>query len=92
MNDLHIDQFWMPAVIGGCALPVLVFMGYMLKRLPRPTAEDIALRNERVTLDGKGRKALFIKYAPILTLLLSATSCCLYCATSRKTSLSTYLI
>lgn len=69
MNDLHIDQFWMPAVIGGCALPVLVFMGYMLKRLPRPTAEDIALRNERVTLDGKGRKALFIKYAPILTLL-----------------------
>ena len=39
MNDLHIDQFWMPAVIGGCALPVLVFM------------------------------ALFIKYAPILTLL-----------------------
>ena len=69
MNDLHIDQFWMPAVIGGCALPVLVFMGYMLKRLPRPTAEDVALRNERVTLDGKGRKALFIKYAPILTLL-----------------------
>lgn len=69
MNDLHIDQFWMPAVIGGCALPVLVFMGYMLKRLPRPTAEDVALRNERVTLDGKGRKALFLKYAPILTLL-----------------------
>ena len=69
MNDLHIDQFWMPAVIGGCALPVLVFMGYMLKRLPRPTAEDVALRNERVTLDGKGRKALFLMYAPILTLL-----------------------
>lgn len=69
MNDLHIDQFWMPAVIGGCTLPVLVFMGYMLKRLPRPTAEDVALRNERVTLDGKGRKALFLKYAPILTLL-----------------------
>lgn len=69
MNDLHINQFWMPAVIGGCALPLLVFMGYMLKRLPRPTAEDIALRNERTTLDGKGRKALFIKYAPILTLL-----------------------
>lgn len=69
MNDLHIDQFWMPAVIGGCALPVLVFMGYMLKRLPKPTAEDIALRAERVTLDGKGRKALFMAYAPILTLL-----------------------
>lgn len=44
-------------------------MGYMLKRLPQPTAEDIALRNERVTLDGKGRRALFRKYAPILSLI-----------------------
>lgn len=69
MNEMQIDQFWMPAVIGGFALPLLVFMGYMLKRLPHPTAEDIALRNERVVLDGKGRVALFRKYAPILTLL-----------------------
>lgn len=69
MNEMQIDQFWMPAVIGGFALPWLVFMGYMLKRLPQPTAEDIALRNERVVLDGKGRVALFRKYAPILTLL-----------------------
>ena len=69
MNEMHISQFWMPAVIGGFALPLLVLMGYMLKRLPQPTAEDIALRNERVTLDSKGRKALFLKYAPILTLL-----------------------
>lgn len=69
MNEMQIDQFWMPAVIGGFALPLLVFMGYMLKRLSQPTAEDIALRNERVVLDGKGRVALFRKYAPILTLL-----------------------
>lgn len=69
MNEMQIDQFWMQAVIGGFALPLLVFMGYMLKRLPQPTAEDIALRNERVVLDGKGRVALFRKYAPILTLL-----------------------
>jgi hypothetical protein len=69
MNEMQIDQFWMPAVIGGFALPLLVFMGYMLKRLPQPTAEDIALRNERVVLDGKGCVALFRKYAPILTLL-----------------------
>ena len=69
MNELHVDQFWMPALIGGFALPLLVFMGYMLKRLPQPTAEDIALRNERVTLDGKGRRALFRKYAPILSLI-----------------------
>lgn len=69
MNEMGIGQFWMPAVIGGFALPLLVFMGYMLKRLPAPTAEDIVLRNERVTLDGEGRKALFWKYVPILSLL-----------------------
>lgn len=69
MNEMHVGQFWMPAVIGAFALPLLVFMGYMLKRLPHPTEEDIALRNERVTLDGNGRKLLFRSYAPILTLL-----------------------
>lgn len=69
MNEMQIDQFWMPAVIGGFALPLLVLMGYMLKKLPQPTAEDIALRNERVILDGKGHKKLFMKYAPILSLL-----------------------
>ena len=69
MNELHIDAFWMPAAIGGVALPLLLLMGYLLKILPPPTAEDIALRNERVVLDGKGRKALFRQYAPILTLL-----------------------
>ena len=69
MNDLHIDPFWMPAVIGGVALPLLLLMGYLLKVLPKPTAEDIALRSERVVLDGQGRKALFLKYCPILTLL-----------------------
>lgn len=69
MNELHIDPFWMPAVIGGVALPLLLLMGYLLKVLPKPTAEDIALRSERVVLDGKGRKALFLKYCPVLTLL-----------------------
>lgn len=71
MNEMQVDPFWMPAVIGGLALPVLAFTGYMLKRLPQPTAEDIALRNERVVLDGKGRVALFRKYAPILSLLFA---------------------
>lgn len=69
MNDLHIDPFWMPAIIGGVALPLLLLMGYLLKVLPKPTAEDIALRSERVVLDGRGRKALFLKYWPVLTLL-----------------------
>ena len=69
INDLGIAPFWMPALIGIVALPLLIFMGYMLKCLPHPTDEDIQLRNERVVLDHKGRMALFRKYAPILSLL-----------------------
>lgn len=69
MNEWHINPFWMPAVIGGVALPALVFMGYMLKILPHPTAEDIALRNERVVLDANGRKQIFLNYRLILILL-----------------------
>lgn len=69
INDLQINQFWMPALIGIVTLPLLIFMGYMLKRLPHPTEEDIQLRNERVVLDHKGRITLFLKYAPILSLL-----------------------
>lgn len=71
MNELAVDQFWMPAAIGAVALPFLVISGYLLKILPHPTEEDIRLRNERVVLDGKGRKALFAEYAPILTLLFA---------------------
>lgn len=71
MNELGIGQFWMPAAIGGVALPLLVLTGYLLKRLPQPTEEDIVLRNERVALDKKGRVSLFLKYAPILTLLFA---------------------
>lgn len=67
MNDLNISPFWMPAAIGAIALPFLLLMGYLLKILPPPTAEDISLRNKRVVLDGAGRKALFMKYAWILT-------------------------
>lgn len=69
MNELHISAFWMPALIGGVTLPLLLLMGWLLNILPRPTAEDIALRQRRITLNGRARKSLFLQYAPILTLL-----------------------
>lgn len=30
MNHFHVDEFWMPAVIGACALPVLCLLGHCL--------------------------------------------------------------
>ena len=55
MDTLNISEFWMPALIGGVALPLLALLGYALNRLPQPTAEDIAIKSKRETLNGKQR-------------------------------------
>ena len=47
VNTLNVSEFWMPALIGAVALPLLAALGYLLDRLPRPSAEDKALRVER---------------------------------------------
>ena len=62
----------MPALIGAVALPLLAGLGYILDHLPKPTAEDKALRVERVTLNKQQRWNLFRSFAPILTLLFFA--------------------
>lgn len=72
MNQLHVDQFWMPALIGAVALPLLVLLGYTLNRLPHPDQSDIAHKSERTAIDGKQRKNIFKEYMPILILLLVA--------------------
>ena len=44
VDTLHVSEFWMPALIGAVALPLLAGLGYILDHLPKPTAEDKALR------------------------------------------------
>lgn len=72
MNTLHVGEFWMPALIGAFALPLLALLGYVLNRLPQPTKEDIQEKSQRVTLDSKQRKELFINFLPVLILLFVA--------------------
>ena len=72
MNHFHVDEFWMPAVIGVCALPLLTLLGYCLHCLPLPTAEDIRQKSERLTLNSRQRWALFRKYMPFLVMLFVA--------------------
>jgi MFS family permease len=68
--SLNVSQFWMPAVIGAVALPLLLIIAYFLNRLPEPTPEDRAFRIERAPLNGKQRLALFKKYSALLIPLL----------------------
>ena len=72
METWQVSPFWMPALIGALALPLLALLGWSLDRLPAPTAEDIALKSERETLDGKQRWALFRRYRPFLVMLFVA--------------------
>lgn len=72
VKELHVSEFWMPAVIGGAAIPVLVLMGYLLKALPNPDESDIRHKSERVAIGGKERKQIFKSYMPLLILLFIA--------------------
>ena len=72
MNNLHVNEFWMPALIGAVALPLLALLGYALNRLPQPTEEDIAMKSERATLNGKQRWELFKNFMPFLMMLFVA--------------------
>lgn len=72
MNELNIDQFWMPAFIGAIALPLLFLMAYSLIKLPHPDHEDIKHKSERSAIDATERKKIFRRYTAILTLILAA--------------------
>ena len=72
MNNLGIGEFWMPALIGAFAFPLLSFLGWLMTRMPQPTKEDIEQRTERVTLDGKARINIFKNFMPVLVMLFFA--------------------
>lgn len=72
MDQFQVSEFWMPAVIGVCALPVLCLLGYILHCLPAPTEEDIRQKSERCALNGKQRWILFRAYMPFLVMLFVA--------------------
>lgn len=72
MNDLGISPFYMPAVIGAFAMPLLVVTGWLMTRLPAPTDADIEIKQERKPLNGKERKELFKRFGFSLTMILLA--------------------
>ena len=72
LNTLHVSEFWMPALVGAAAFPLLCFTGWMMTRFPKPTAADIASRTERVTLNGRQRWDLFVRFMPLLIFLFGA--------------------
>lgn len=72
LNTWHVSEFWMPALIGACALPFLLLLGGLLDRLPPPTPEDISLKSERETMNRRQRRELLKNFLPFLVMLFIA--------------------
>ena len=72
MNDLRVDCFWMPAVIGGFAFVLIILLAFILNALPAPSEEDIRSCTKRVPMDARQRKAIFFRFAPLLLMLFVA--------------------
>ncbi len=62
----------MPAAIGAGAFPLLVLLAFALNRLPDPTPEDVASCTERIPMDARRRKSIFLRFAPLLCMLFLA--------------------
>lgn len=62
MDTFNISEFWMPFSAGLIfIIPLLVF-GFMLEKLPKPTEEDILLKNKRQPLNKLERKKIIQQF------------------------------
>ncbi|AZA52662.1 DUF5690 family protein [Chryseobacterium sp. G0201] len=62
MDTFNISEFWMPFSAGLVfIIPLLVF-GFMLEKLPKPTEEDILLKNKRQPLNKLERKKIIQQF------------------------------
>ncbi|SHL29314.1 DUF5690 family protein [Chryseobacterium polytrichastri] len=62
MDTFNISEFWMPFSAGLLfVIPLLIF-GFMLEKLPKPTEEDIALKNKRRPLNTTERKKIIKQF------------------------------
>jgi hypothetical protein len=70
MTSVDVDQFWMPFVTGLCFLPPFLLAVWLLNQLPEPSAEDIAARVKRTTMDRRQRWQFIRQFLPAMLLLV----------------------
>ncbi len=77
MDNFSVSEFWMPFSAGLVFIIPLIIFGLLLERIPKPTEEDILLKNKRQPLNGRERKALirqfFVPIVCIIFLYISLT-------------------
>ncbi|CAI8856774.1 DUF5690 family protein [Chryseobacterium sp. IT-36CA2] len=77
MDNFSVSEFWMPFSAGLVFIIPLILFGLLLERIPKPSKEDILLKNKRQPLNGSERKALiqqfFVPIVCIIFLYISLT-------------------
>ncbi|WP_439558458.1 DUF5690 family protein [Dyadobacter sp.] len=67
----QVSEFWMPALMGGLFLPLFLIFVWMLSMIPAPTAEDIALRTERLPMTQPDKKQVMRQFGfPVLCMVV----------------------
>lgn len=64
------SEFWMPFLAGLVFVPPLLLFVWMLTRIPRPSARDVAARSERTPMNSAQRWAFFRRFVVGLVLLV----------------------
>ncbi|MCA9028372.1 MAG: hypothetical protein KDA86_24385 [Planctomycetaceae bacterium] len=68
--DYSISEYWMPAATGLMFVVPLLISVWLLRQIPPPSKEDVALRMERVPLNREQRWSFYWRYGVGLTLLI----------------------
>jgi hypothetical protein len=71
LMERGVPEVWMPSVSGVLFVPAVLLFGWMLSRIPPQSQEDIENRSVRATMDAKSRRALWLRFAPGLALLVA---------------------
>jgi MFS family permease len=71
MDTFNISEFWMPFSAGLVFIIPLLLFGFLLERIPKPSEEDILLKNKRQPLNKSERRELIKQFfIPILCIVL----------------------
>jgi hypothetical protein len=64
VQNLHIDQYWMPALTGAVFFPFLIVGTYLLELLPEPSIKDVETRTRRIAMTHADRVKMLKTFWP----------------------------
>ncbi len=70
MVDFNVTEFWMPFFTGFIFIVPIIFFVFLLEQIPPPSAEDIALRTERLPMTKAQRKKFIQTFLPGILMLV----------------------